>query len=76
MLEPPRETLPRFLEQYPEIKLDLLLFEYQTAAMLEKLQSGDIDVGVLALPVAIEGLQTRRGRHRTRPVSMNTRGAS
>src|ERR1700753_1991430 len=28
---------------------DMLLFEYQTATILEKVQSGDIDVGVLAL---------------------------
>src|ERR1700733_1632915 len=41
-------------------RLDLLLFEYQTAAMLVKVHAGDIDVGVLALPVEHEGLATRR----------------
>jgi LysR family transcriptional regulator, hydrogen peroxide-inducible genes activator len=41
-------------------RLDLLLFEYQTATMLAKIQSGDIDVGVLALPVEIEGLASRK----------------
>ena len=46
-----RKLLPR---------LDLLLFEHQTAAMLEKVQAGDIDVGVLALPVEHEGLASRK----------------
>ncbi|HEY1900555.1 MAG TPA: LysR substrate-binding domain-containing protein [Steroidobacteraceae bacterium] len=41
-------------------RLDLLLFEYQTAAMLEKLQAGEIDMGVLALPVVADGLTTRK----------------
>ncbi len=41
-------------------RLDLLLFEYQTAVILEKLHSGDIDVGVLALPVESEGLTSRK----------------
>ncbi len=42
-----RKALPR---------LDLLLYEYQTGPMLERLQSGDIDAGILALPVAADGL--------------------
>ena len=42
-----RKALPR---------LDLLLYEHQTEPMLEKLQAGDIDVGILALPVHSEGL--------------------
>jgi len=46
-----RKQLPR---------LDLLLFEYQTAAILERLHAGDIDVGVLALPVDHDGLASRR----------------
>jgi LysR family hydrogen peroxide-inducible transcriptional activator len=41
-------------------RLDLLLFEFQTAAMLAKIQAGEIDVGVLALPVEGDGLVTRR----------------
>ncbi len=45
-----RKTLPR---------LELQLYEYQTAQMLEKLQAGDIDVGVLALPVELDGLEAR-----------------
>jgi LysR family transcriptional regulator, hydrogen peroxide-inducible genes activator len=43
-----RKALPR---------LELMLYEYQTAQMLEKLQSAEIDVGILALPVAMDGLE-------------------
>ncbi len=42
-----RKALPR---------LELMLYEYQTDPMLEKLHSGEIDVGVLALPVPLDGL--------------------
>lgn len=42
-----RKALPR---------LELMLYEYQTDPMLEKLHSGEIDVGILALPVALDGL--------------------
>jgi LysR family hydrogen peroxide-inducible transcriptional activator len=41
-------------------RLELLLYEYQTGPMLEHLHAGDIDMGVLALPVAAEGLVERR----------------
>jgi LysR family hydrogen peroxide-inducible transcriptional activator len=52
------QVAPAVRKQMP--RLDLLLFEYQTAAILEKLQTGDIDVGVLALPVDNEGLAARK----------------
>ncbi|MEO8307575.1 MAG: LysR substrate-binding domain-containing protein [Pseudomonadota bacterium] len=45
-----RKKLPR---------LDLLLYEYQTGPMLEQLQAGDIDLGILALPVPADGLVQR-----------------
>jgi LysR family transcriptional regulator, hydrogen peroxide-inducible genes activator len=45
-----RRSLPR---------LQLQLYEYQTAPMLEKLHAGDLDVGILALPVELEGLESR-----------------
>jgi LysR family hydrogen peroxide-inducible transcriptional activator len=48
---------PRIRRKLP--RLDLLLYEYQTGPMLERLQSGDIDVGILALPVPAEGMQQR-----------------
>jgi len=45
-----RKSLPR---------LQLRLYEYQTAAMLEKLHGGQLDVGILALPVELAGLEAR-----------------
>src|SRR3954467_14626858 len=46
----PRKQLPR---------LELMLYEYQTDTMLEKLHSGEIDVGILALPVPVDGLDSQ-----------------
>jgi len=46
----------RLRKQLP--RLELMLYEYQTDPMLEKLHSGEIDVGILALPVAPDGLDT------------------
>jgi LysR family transcriptional regulator, hydrogen peroxide-inducible genes activator len=40
-------------------RLELMLYEYQTEAMLEHLHNGEIDVGILALPVPTDGLMTR-----------------
>ena len=45
-----RKSLPR---------LELRLYEYQTAAMLEKLRGGELDLGILALPVDLAGLDSR-----------------
>jgi len=45
-----RRALPR---------LELLLYEYQTAPMLERLHAGELDLGILALPVAAENLAVR-----------------
>jgi LysR family hydrogen peroxide-inducible transcriptional activator len=45
-----RKSLPR---------LELRLYEYQTAQMLEKLEAGEVDVGILALPANLEGIETR-----------------
>jgi LysR family hydrogen peroxide-inducible transcriptional activator len=41
-------------------RLELQLYEYQTAPMLEKLNGGQIDLGILALPVNMEGLEARQ----------------
>jgi len=48
---------PQLRKELP--RLDLLLHEFQTATLLERLRNGDIDLGVLALPVSVEGLATR-----------------
>ena len=45
-----RKKLPR---------IELMLYEYQTGPMLEHLQAGDIDMGILALPVPADGLVDR-----------------
>jgi LysR family hydrogen peroxide-inducible transcriptional activator len=45
-----RKSLPR---------LNLMLYEYQTGAMLEQLRAGEIDLGILALPVELDGLESR-----------------
>jgi len=49
---------PRLRKKLP--RLELLLYEYQTGPMLEHLQAGDIDLGILALPVPAEGLAARK----------------
>ncbi|MGB5102839.1 MAG: LysR substrate-binding domain-containing protein [Steroidobacteraceae bacterium] len=38
-------------------RLKLLLYEYQTGPLLEKLRDGEIDMGILALPVPMDGLE-------------------
>jgi LysR family transcriptional regulator, hydrogen peroxide-inducible genes activator len=45
-----RRALPR---------LQLHLYEYQTTAMIEKLHAGELDLGILALPVELDGLESR-----------------
>jgi len=43
--------------QFPRLKL--LLLEHQTHHLVELLKSGEIDVGILALPIPVERLVTR-----------------
>jgi LysR family hydrogen peroxide-inducible transcriptional activator len=40
-------------------KLQLILHEYQTASLVERVVAGDLDLAILALPVDIKGLVTR-----------------
>jgi LysR family hydrogen peroxide-inducible transcriptional activator len=40
-------------------RLELRLYEHQTLPLLEKLTAGEIDLGILALPVESEGLEVR-----------------
>jgi LysR family hydrogen peroxide-inducible transcriptional activator len=44
-------------KQLPRLKL--MLYEYQTQPLLEKLRAGDLDLGILALPVPLDGLEER-----------------
>jgi LysR family transcriptional regulator, hydrogen peroxide-inducible genes activator len=45
----------RLRRELPRLKL--MLYEYQTEQLLERLRAGEIDVGILALPVAMDGLE-------------------
>ena len=45
-----RRALPR---------LQMMLYEFRTAPLLDRLRAGEIDLGILALPVDSEGLETR-----------------
>jgi LysR family hydrogen peroxide-inducible transcriptional activator len=49
----PRVT-PRLRKALP--RLELMLYEYQTATLLARLRAGEIDAGILALPVDLDGL--------------------
>ena len=51
------QVMPQLRRRLP--KLQLMLYEYQTAPLLEHLRAGDIDLGILALGVDTEGLETR-----------------
>jgi len=46
---------PRIRRQLP--RLQLMLYEYQTGPLLERLRSGELDLGVLALGVDLAGLE-------------------
>ena len=39
--------------------LQLMLYEYQTGPLLEKLRAGELDLAILALPADTDGLETR-----------------
>jgi LysR family hydrogen peroxide-inducible transcriptional activator len=47
----------RLRKQLPHLKL--MLYEYQTQPLLEKLRAGDIELAILALPVPLDGLEAR-----------------
>ena len=59
-------VMRRLRKKLPRLKL--MLYEYQTQPLLEKLRAGDIELGILALPVPLDGLEVREligggGRH-------------
>jgi LysR family transcriptional regulator, hydrogen peroxide-inducible genes activator len=59
-----RKALPR---------LELRLYEHQTAPMLEKLHNGELDLGILALPVELAGLEARELYHEAFTVALPER---
>jgi LysR family transcriptional regulator, hydrogen peroxide-inducible genes activator len=46
----------RLRRELPRLKL--MLYEYQTAPLLERLRAGEIDMGIVALPVPLDGLES------------------
>ena len=50
-------VMPRLRKALPN--LSLMLYEYQTESLLKKLRDGEIDLGIMALPAAQEGIESR-----------------
>ncbi len=53
--------LPRIMQKIRKAlpHLGLMLYEHQTEPLLKRLRDGEIDLGVIALPIAHDGLETR-----------------
>src|SRR6201996_1156987 len=53
--------LPRVMAKLRKAlpNLRLMLYEYQTEALLTRLRDGEIDLGIVALPVAPDGIESR-----------------
>jgi LysR family hydrogen peroxide-inducible transcriptional activator len=54
--------LPRVMQKIRRSlpQLGLMLYEYQTEELLRRLRDGEIDMGIVALPVELDGLESRR----------------
>ncbi len=50
-------VMPKIRKAVPQ--LGLMLYEYQTQALLKRLRDAEIDLGIMALPVLQDGLQSR-----------------
>jgi LysR family hydrogen peroxide-inducible transcriptional activator len=50
------QVMPRLRKALP--RLELLLFEYQTTPMLARLHSGELDLGIIALPAPEAGFES------------------
>jgi LysR family hydrogen peroxide-inducible transcriptional activator len=50
-------AMPKLRKALP--KLSLMLYEYQTEALLKRLRDGEIDLGIMALPAAQDGIESR-----------------
>ena len=53
--------LPRITQKIRKAlpNLGLMLYEYQTEPLLKRLRDGEFDVGIMALPTDLEGLEAR-----------------
>src|ERR1017187_6612706 len=54
--------LPRVMQNLRKAlpHLGLMLYEHQTEALLKHLRDGEIDLGIMALPIALNGLESRQ----------------
>jgi LysR family hydrogen peroxide-inducible transcriptional activator len=54
--------LPRVMQKLRKAlpHLGLMLYEHQTEALLKRLREGEIDLGIMALPIAQDGLESRQ----------------
>ncbi len=59
---------PKLRKRLP--KLQLMLYEYQTAVLVEQLKSGELDLGILALGVDIDGLESQDLAHESFTVAL------
>ncbi len=50
-------VMPKIRKALPQ--LGLMLYEYQTEPLLKRLRDGEIDMGIIALPVAQDGLESQ-----------------
>jgi len=53
--------LPRVMQKIRKAlpQLGLMLYEHQTEALLKRLHDGEVDLGIVALPIAQDGMETR-----------------
>jgi LysR family hydrogen peroxide-inducible transcriptional activator len=54
--------LPRVMQKIRKAlpHLGLMLYEHQTEPLLKRLRDGEIDLGIMALPIAQEGMESRK----------------
>ncbi|HEX3948614.1 MAG TPA: LysR substrate-binding domain-containing protein [Steroidobacteraceae bacterium] len=50
-------VMPKIRKTVPQ--LGLMLYEYQTEALLKRLRDGEIDLGIMALPMLSDGMESR-----------------
>jgi LysR family hydrogen peroxide-inducible transcriptional activator len=50
-------VMPKIRKALPQ--LGLMLYEYQTEPLMKRLRDGEIDLGIIALPTHLDGLESR-----------------
>jgi LysR family hydrogen peroxide-inducible transcriptional activator len=66
-------VMPKIRKAVPQ--LGLMLYEYQTEALLKRLRDGEIDLGIMALPVMLDGLESRELYEESFTVALPSRHA-